>query len=175
MTPTQSAPDAVPASTAPFADLHAALVRELDQLVALREALAHQRAAVAMSSAEGVQTTCDAVQRILQALEVARRRRHAALVALGVAADAALEALVERWGAALPAELTPLRAAVQGEAEAAAREAAVTHTVLRRAVDSGEAYLQALFASASDPAPVYQAHERPAAEALPGFLLDRRA
>ena len=58
--------------------------------------------------------------------------------------------------------------------EETAREAAVNRTVLKRTVEAGEAFLQALFTGVSEPQTVYRAGERREDDGS-GFLLDRTA
>lgn len=148
--------------------------RELALVRDLRETLAVQRAAIAACDTAAVQETCDRVAQTLQAMERARTVRVAALDALGVPPDTLLADLPSRLGGSLPPALEAARLALRAEAESAATDAAVHQRVLRRTVESGDAYLQALFSSTAEPEPVYRTGER-AADGQPGFLLDRKA
>jgi hypothetical protein len=150
-----------------------ALRREADAVRELREALLRQRAGVAADSAPDVQASCDDIARVLVALETARRHRGTLLAALAPGAPATLEGVANALGGALPAGVDEARRALRGEAESAAREAAVNRTVLQRTIEAGEAFLQALFAHAGDPDPVYRAGERRDDDGA-GFLLDRK-
>lgn len=147
---------------------------ELALVTELRELLAAQRVAISACDAEAVQRSCDQVARTLQAMESAGRARSAVFEVLGVPSQTPLSALPEFLGDALPERLEAARTALRAAAEQTAAEASVHHLVLRRTVESGEAYLQALFSSATDPEPVYRTSER-SAEGAAGFLLDRKA
>lgn len=169
--PTGLAPDARPAAFGHLAD---GLERELSLVTELKELLAGQRAAIAACDATAVQQSCDRIAQVLQSMESARRARLAALDVLGVPGDTPLSELSSHFEHGLPARLEAVRAALRVEAEQTAADAAVHHVVLRRTVESGEAYLQALFSSATDPEPVYRTAER-APDSTAGFVLDRKA
>ncbi len=170
-TPTGLAPEARPAA---FDRLTEGLERELALVTELRELLASQRAAIATGDTEAVQQSCDRIAQVLQSMESARRVRTSALEALHVPADTPLSSLPEHLDGPMPAALEAARVALRAVAEQTAADAAVHHVVLRRTVESGEAYLQALFSSANDPEPVYRTTER-APDPSAGFVLDRRA
>ncbi len=155
-------------------DLAGALVREAETVRVLREALVRQRAGVAADSTAAVHGSCDDIGRILVALESAKRYRGALLAALLPGEAATLEALTASLGGTLPPDLAAARTTLRREAEETAREAAVNRTVLKRTVEAGEAFLQALFTGVSEPEAVYRAGERREDDGS-GFLLDRTA
>ena len=155
-----------------FSELTASLDRETEIVEALRAALIRQREAVAGTHADRVNQSVDAIGRILLTLEEARRRRGAMLAALTGDAHIRLERLESIAGPS-PKTLVAARARLRGAAESVAREIAINRGVLRHAVESGEAFLQALFSTTADPAPVYGAQDKE--EPPSGLLLDRRA
>jgi len=156
-----------------LAELAAALTREAEVVRALRESLVRQRAGVAADSAEAVHASCDDIGRILVALETGKRHRLALLAALVPDAPPTLESLERALGGALPPALAAVRATLRSEAETTAREAGVNRTVLKRTVEAGEAFLQALFTGVAEPEAVYRAGERRDDDGS-GFLLDRK-
>jgi hypothetical protein len=158
-----------------LAELTAALVHEHRLIEELREALVRQRAGVAADDPAAIEHSVHAIGRTLLTLEEARRRRVSltALVAGRAGATLAdLDASVET----LPAAFTAAREAVRRAAEATARDVAINQTVLRRALEAGDAFLQQLFSSAADPMPVYAPGPRAAGpHAGGGLLLNRTA
>lgn len=150
------------------------LEREAQAVRELRDALARQRDGVAHDSTGAVHASCDDIGRILVTLEAARRARARLLEPIAGPGEAPLAALERVCGGALPEPLGTARAALRVAAEGAAREAAINRAVLRRTIESGEAFLQALFSNLAEPDPTYHAGERPD-EGSPGFLLDRKA
>ncbi len=156
-----------------LAELTRALTREASVVGELREALLRQRAGVAADAVAEVHVSCDDIARVLVSLDSARRHRGAVLGALVEETPPTIEALARSLGGSLPAELDEAVQRLRHEAEATAREAAVNRTVLQRTVEAGEAFLQALFTSATPPDPVYRPGERREDEAA-GFLLDRK-
>lgn len=167
------APRATPEETM-LRELTRAIEREVALVDALRTALQRQRAGVAANDPAAVQSCCDEIARVLESIETAREGRSTALAALtgdGAMKLAALERALHRE---LPADLVHARRALRLAAEAAAAETATNHVVLQRTIEAGDAFLQALFSSASEPDPVYRAGEK-RAEGDPGFLVDRQA
>ena len=158
-----------------LAELTAALVHEHRLIEELREALVRQRAGVAADDPAAIEHSVHAIGRTLLTLDEARRRRVSLTALVGGRAGATLadlDATVE----ALPASFAAAREAVRRAAEATARDVAINQTVLRRALEAGDAFLQQLFSSASDPMPVYAPGPRPT-ETRPGggLLLNRTA
>ncbi len=155
--------------------LTAALEHEIVAVRDLGEALVQQRSAVAASDITRVNASVDDVGRLLLAVDESRRHRVAVVAELGGDPGASLEEFEPPAGAHGAGAYVAARAALRREAEKAAREAAVNRTVLRSAVEAGNAFLQALFSSAEEPSPVYRAAEHPATPKSPGFILNRRA
>lgn len=162
------------ASPALANDLAGALLREAQAVNELRDALSRQRQGVATDSVPAVNASCDDIGRILVALDAARRARAGLLGPLAPEGGTPWEALERLFGGRLPEPLAEARRALRAAAESAAREAAINRVVLRRTIESGEAFLQALFSNVAEPEPTYRAGER-ADEGGPGFLLDRKA
>ena len=153
-------------------DLAGALEREAQLAVALRDALVRQREAVAASRADDVNESVEAIGRILLTMEEARRARAATMTSLCGDAPPPIDRLGEALGVTPPAELVAAGRALERAAREVVREVGINREVLRRAVEAGESFLQALFSTVD--ASCYRA---PAAEEtpLPGLLLDRRA
>jgi hypothetical protein len=172
------APTMHDANTAPerslAGDLALVLEREARAVGELREALSRQREGVARNSTGTVNSSCDDIGRILVSLEAARRARAALLGPLAQPGEAPMDVLERAFGGAMPEPLAAARRTLRGAAEAAAREAAINRVVLRRTIESGEAFLQALFSNVAEPESTYRAGERPD-DGGPGFLLDRKA
>ena len=155
--------------------LTAALEHEIVAVRELGEALVQQRSAVAASDIVAVNASVDDVGRLLLSVDESRRHRLAVVAELGGAPGASLEEFEPPFGSQGAGAYAAARAALRREAEKAAHEAAVNRTVLRSAVEAGNAFLQALFSSTDEPSPVYSAAERPAPPSSPGFILNRRA
>jgi len=162
-------------SAGPLDELTAALEHEAAAIRELREALVQQRAAVAANDVDGVNASVDDVGRILLAVEEARRQREAMVATLTGTAGASLEGLGTLGGRPGAAPFAAARAALRRAAEETAHEATVNRAVLRRAVEAGDAFLQSLFSSATDPSPVYTPAERRDRPGTPGFILNRKA
>ncbi len=156
-------------------DLIGALGHELRHIDDLRQALLRQRAAVAEDDPEAIESSVHAIGRTLLTLEEARRQRRA-LIAL-VAGDGAiaLSDLEAHLGFSPPESFVTAREAVRRAAEATSRELAINQTVLRRALEAGDAFLQQLFSSTADPMPAYTPGPRTTEPRPGGFLLNRIA
>jgi hypothetical protein len=156
-------------------ELTDALVHERRLIEELREALLRQRAGVAADDPELIEHSVQAIGRTLLTLDEARRRR-VALTALVAGRPGVALSDLDGLLAPLPAAFVSAREAVRRAAEATAHEGAINQTVLRRALEAGDAYLQQLFSSAADPMPVYAPGPRPS-EPRPagGLLLNRTA
>jgi hypothetical protein len=141
-------------------ELSAALQKEAKVVAALRDALIEQRTALAADDAEAVNTASDAVGRILLVLEEVRSSRATVLAAIGGGEPVRIEQIEETLGISLPLPLEQARAELRRVGQEVAREVAVNRAVLRRAVETGEAFLQALFSSTLEPSPVYQPPDR---------------
>ena len=157
-----------------LADLARVLSREAEAVRELREALVRQREGVAGNAIGAVNGSCDDIARLLVTLEAAKRLRVGMLDRLVPGGPGTLEAVAAQCGGALPPALAEASLVLRREAAEAAREAAVNRVVLQRTVEAGEAFLQALFASAGDRDSVYHPGERREDDGS-GFLLDRTA
>lgn len=158
------------------ADLEAlisGLRRELELVRELRDALRDQRAGIAASRTDAVEHSILQIGRILMALEDQRRSRSQWLATRGDVTPNA-----SSWMDGLnapPLILESIRRELRGAAREVAHEVAVNHEVLRRSVEAGEAYLQALFSSVRGAEPCYRPGEAPAAEPATGVIMNRRA
>jgi hypothetical protein len=163
-----------PTPSARLEELTRALEHETTVVGELRETLIQQRAGVAGSRIDAVNQSVDDVGRLLLALEEARGRRRVLVAALAGGVELPLDQLEAALGVPLPAALEAARAALRDAARAVAHEVAINRAVLRRAVETGEAFLQALFSTTAAPAAGYPAGERSDPPAA-GVLLNRRA
>lgn len=153
--PAQDATDEPQMNPAVINELAAALEQEGALVHELREALARQRAAVAASDPAQVNAGTDAISRILIGLDDARARR-ARLLGSGTGeGPLPLDRIEQRLGRNLPPSLASARDSVRRAVAQVAFEVDINRTVLRHAVQNGEAFLQALFASGSNPDPSY--------------------
>lgn len=167
---------AEPSATERFADLADALLYEAGVIEELRQALLRQRAGVAADDTDLVESAIHAMGRTLLTLDEAKRRR-AALTALIAGGEAApLERLETLFGGHLPREVEEARALVKRVALQAAQDVAINQHILKRALESGDVFLQRLFSMAGDPAPGYHRGEH-AVEPAPqsGLILNRMA
>ena len=175
--------DALTMATDPLEDLATALEREASITLELGEALTRQRGSVALDDVSAVLASCDEVARLLLTLEEVRRARTHAMTRAGERAGGAggastpqvsLEQLLPLLGESTSARLLAAHRALRVAAGETATQAEINHTVLRRAVEAGEAFLQALFSTGLEPEPVYRASERKE-DTGAGWLLDRKA
>ena len=164
-----------PAETAKaLGELGAVMQQELRLLEELRQALRRQRDGVAAGDAPAIEDSVAAVGRTLLTLDASRRRR-GSLVALLAGADGSLEQVERAIGMPLPASMLESRAALRRAAESVQREVRTNQTVLRRCLEAGDAFLQELFATASDRTPTYDAGAATAEGPGRPVLLDRTA
>ncbi|MGH7741977.1 MAG: flagellar export chaperone FlgN [Candidatus Eiseniibacteriota bacterium] len=165
-----------PAVTPADADLEAltsSLARELALVRELRDALRHQRGGIAANRTDMVEDSIQQVGRILVSLEEQRRGRSQLLESMSGAPAESMS-----WIDALPTRpiaLDGVRRELRDAAREVAHEVAVNHEVLRRSVEAGEAYLQALFSSVRGVEPCYRPGEATAAEPATGVIMNRRA
>lgn len=155
-------------------ELTGALCQELRLIDDLRQALLWQRAAVAADDPGAIEASVHAIGRTLLTLEEARRRRGALIALLAGSATIALSELDSHLGIDMPESFALAREAARRAAAATARELATNQTILRRALDAGDAFLQQLFSSTTDPMPVYTPSPKPEPRSG-GFLLNRIA
>ena len=134
-------------------ELASALDREAEVVDALRQALVAQRDAVSRHDAGSVDQTSDAITRILLTLEEAKIYRTGIVDSLDP---------LPGPDEGLPAQqrLATARARLRDAAEAVARESRINREILRRAVETGEAFLQSIFSSVTPPSLVYGPSER---------------
>jgi hypothetical protein len=123
----------------------AAIARQLQQQLELL------RTAVATADADTLEAATLAVGRIALALDEARRQRGALVRQLGGSDDLTLSELDSSLPAECGEEFRQARASLRAAAEAAAREASIAQRVLRRAIASGDAFLQQLFSVSAPP------------------------
>lgn len=134
-------------------DLTGALDHELRLIDDLRRALAWQRAAVAAGDSEAIESSVQAIGRTLLTLDEARRHR-GALIALVAGNEAiALSDLEAHVGCSPPDSFVAAKEAVCCAAEATSRDLAINQTILHRALEAGDSFLQQLFSSTADPMP----------------------
>jgi capsid protein len=163
---------AVPAGL--LQELARALDHESGIVCELRDALIQQRAGVASSEAAAVNASVDAIGRILLTLEEARSHRTGIVAALAGDPRLGLDRLEAALGAPLSARVEEARAGLCRAAGEVAHEVAINRAVLRRAVEAGEAFLQALFSATADPPAVYGSPQR-REESGAAVFLNRKA
>lgn len=156
-------------------ELTGALVHELRLIDDLRNALLRQRAAVAADDPEVIESSVQAIGRTLLTLEEARRRRGSLIALVAGNGSIALAELEAHLGFTLPDGFVAARDAVRRAAESTSRELAINQTVLRRALEAGDAFLQQLFSSTADPMPAYAPGPRTAEPRSSGLLVNRTA
>jgi hypothetical protein len=156
-------------------ELAHALLHEAAIVQELHDALIAQRAAIAANDTAGVQASIEALPRILLTLGEARELRGRIVADLTGGTECHLEDLEATLGRALPSGLQQARAGLRRAVEAVVHQVAINHTVLRRAVENGEAFLQALFASIGEPSAGYGPQDARGPEAGTAVLLNRKA
>jgi len=145
--------------------------RATEELIA---ALRRQRTGVAASDYRQVDESVRAMSRVLLTLDEARRRRTTLAAAITDGEPVPLAGLEEHLGSPLPEPLAAVRAAVRKSAELAAQEIAINQRILRRAIESGDAFLQRLFTAAVPGGGYAPDGDAPALDAG-GVLLNRTA
>jgi hypothetical protein len=154
--------------------LATALDEEAVLAESLREALTQMRSAVAGGDPLPLDREAEALGRILHTLQEARRRRGSILAALAGDEAFPLEGLARDLEVATPPALEAARQRLRRAGEAVVREATINRAVLRRALEQGDHFLQALFSAAT--APAYGPAERAAGcTAGAAVLFNRRA
>jgi hypothetical protein len=179
MNGTKAVREVAPARDEVFArwqrELAESMEQEAEVARELREALLRQREGVATLDHAAVDGSVDAIGRVLHTLEQAKRRRIELVSTVTGSPDTALEELEGTLGVPLSAELLKARSRLRRAAQDVAQEVAINRAVLRRAVEAGEAFVQALFSTVSGPAPAYTPSERADAPSATGVLVNRRA
>jgi hypothetical protein len=174
---TMAAPERIDGPSARrIQDLVETLRREEGHVRALRDSLIRQRGAIAKGEAEAVNASADEIGRILLACDAARAERMRIVGELTGMAPPPLDRLEEILGIPLPEPLERERTALRRAARDVAREASLNRTVIARAIETGEAFLQAIFSSSGDPPAGYgpDAQSGPGGEG-PGFFCNRKA
>jgi hypothetical protein len=146
--------------------------RATEELIA---ALRRQRAGVAASDYRQVDESVRAMSRILMTLDEARKHRTALATRITDGKPVPLAKLEEHLGAPLPEPLAAVREAVCRSAELAANEIAINQRVLRRALESGDAFLQRLFSTLAPTGGVYGSPARQTEPEGGSVLLNRTA
>jgi len=157
-------------------NLVAALQQEDVLIGELQGALERQRAGIADDDPQTVDSSTQAVARTLLSLDEARRHRVAVTADLTDGMSADLNTLEDVLGGPLTPELKQARRSVRRAAERAAVDLRINQSVLRRALEAGDAFLQRLFSTVGDPQAVYDPAE-PGTEqsTASGMLLNRTA
>lgn len=159
-------------------DLAATLSQEARLLDELREALLQQRAGVASNDAAVVEGSIQMMGRTLLTLGEARQRREALICRLAgqPVSSPSISDLEELLSQPLPEDVQTARAAARRSGAAVAREVAINHHVVRRALEAGEAFIQLLFSSVADPNPAYMPSHKNGGDTSPtgGLLLNKR-
>jgi hypothetical protein len=131
----------------------AAIQAEERLLVELCEALDRQRSGIAADDTAAIDAATHAVSRAVLTLDEARRRREQLVQVLTNGESGGLESL-ERHLGDVPG-LRDARRKVRTAAEGAVRALALNQSILRQAMRTGDAYLQALFSSVRGPTSHY--------------------
>jgi hypothetical protein len=143
-------------------------------LAELRGALERQRAGIAADDTPAIDAATHAVSRAVLTLDEARRRREQLVQVVSGGESSGLEG-IERFLGEVPG-LTAARRAVRRAAEETVRELSLNQAILRRAMRTGDAYLQALFSSVSGPASHYLPQDgMPDTPTPSGVVLDAQA
>jgi hypothetical protein len=125
----------------------------------LRDAMVHQRDSVAANDAEELDACVLEVGRTLLTLAEARKRRGAVMQYVTGEEELPLGQLEFFVGRPLPLGLETARAEMRLAAQAVAHEAVINRTVLQRAREAADAFLQELFSAISSPDAVYRPPE----------------
>jgi hypothetical protein len=147
---------------------------ETARVLELRDALLRQRDHVARQDTAAIQSGADEIASVLMALDTAQRERTRTVALLASDPGTPLAGLAARLGVTPPPAFERARLELERAAAQARREAAINHEVLRRAVESGEAFLQALFSSVGD-GPATYGPDGAADAAASGVFVNRRA
>jgi hypothetical protein len=156
--------------------LATALDEEAALAESLCEALVRLRSSIATAEAEPVARSVEGIGCELLALQEARHRRGRMLADLAGDTAFPLSDLSGELEVPPPPALTAARARLRTAAEGVLREASINRSVLRRAIEHGDRYLQTLFSTASGTTPAYGPAERASSRGpQPSVLVNRRA
>lgn len=120
--------------------------RLLEQLVGV---LQDQREGVAKDDVEMVDDSVHAAHRVMHTLAEARRRRNTLVHLLTDRRDVGVRALCDALGTHMTDEIVDRRTALERAAESVSREVALNRSILTRALQAGNDYVQRLVAPAS--------------------------
>lgn len=157
-------------------DLVAALDHETRLLDELRRALLQQRAGVASNDTGQIESSIQAMGRTLLTLNEARERRETLVRAAVGAPSSSLGDLENALSGTLPEAVHRARTSARRSGAAVAREVAINHHIVRRALDAGETFIQLLFSSVADPNPSYVPSSKDSGDVshAGGILLNKR-
>jgi hypothetical protein len=142
----------------------------------LRDAMVNQRDSVAADDADQLDACVQEVGRTLLTLAEARKRRGTVMQYLTGEEEPPLAQLEFFLGRPLPLGLETARAEMRLAAQAVAHEAAINRTVLQRAREAADAFLQELFSAVSSSEAVYHPPERNGDRpGGPGLMFNRMA
>jgi FlgN protein len=161
----------LPSSTEVAVGLRHGLETEGGLLKDLRGALREQRDALARDDAPALEAIVHQIGRTLLAIRETRRHRSALIAAVTGSSDAPLSAAI---GLLRPPEAEPVEALcreLHQAAMAASRELAINQSVLRRAIQTGEQFLQQMLTAPVDG----EGAGYPAAASASGLLFNPRA
>jgi hypothetical protein len=153
--------------------LVAAFETERRLLEGLCDALAMQRAGIAADDAGAIESANQGVARAILTLEEARRRREQ-LVQVTPLPRLQLVGGHPGYDDS-PSEVQVARAALRATARVTVQTLTVNQAILRGALRAGDRYVQALFASASEPLPAYADPHGVPAPAQRGVVVNRSA
>jgi hypothetical protein len=173
--PTLPAPAVTGSHAGNLEALAAALRHETERVTALRDALREQRAGIAANRTDRVEDSVREVGHLLLGIDEQRRHRSALLERLTGDPNVELARLESAVTPALPRALVEARRALRHAANEVAREVAINHEVLKRSIEAGESYLQALFSSVRGPEVSYHPGDPRSADHPTGVIMNRRA
>lgn len=157
-------------------ELASALGHEADLLDELRESLLQQRSGVASNDVEVIEGSIQIMGRTLLALGEARELRERLIGHIAGEPVASLTDLEESLSRPLPDAVIDARSTIRRLSAAVAREVAINHHIVRRAMDAGETFIQLLFSSVADPTPAYMPSQKRSGDPpqTGGVLLNKR-
>ncbi len=160
--------------THPLDDLVVTLRGETERILELKAALVRQREHVARQDPAAVAAGADEISRLLLAVDETRKQRLATVALLASDPGTPLGRLAARLNVRPTPAFERARLDLEQAAHDVQREAAINHQVLRRAVESGEAFLQSLFSSVGSGDTTYRPEGREDAGPS-GVILNRTA
>lgn len=143
-------------------ELARALGAETDHVRNLSQALVEQRAAIAYGDVDAVQSRSSRISRVLSDLNAARSDRRRILSGMTGQETTPLSELESRLGATLPEPLDRARTDLLTAAQNVTQELSINYTVLRRALETGEAFFQEIFSYLGQETSVYGQNADPA-------------